>query len=219
MPQPAASRLILCDFDGTVTSTDTLSYLSKRFSPEVWDAVENKLFSGEMPLRAVLEAEMGGIYLPHETVVQAAVEAIPLRPGFAEFVAMTRRRGDELVVLSAGFRQLIVPMMEHAGVRDVELIANDVKFSETDGGTVTWRSIAPCELCSETCKRADVDRLRAARAHGRETIFIGDGFSDRCGAEAADRVFARDNLAHYLTERGFAYTPFQDFVELRSALC
>ncbi len=47
---------------------------------------------------------------------------------------------------------------------------------------------------------------------------MGDGYSDRCAALAADRVFARDGLARYLDALGVAYEPFTDFDALTAAL-
>ena len=49
-------------------------------------------------------------------------------------------------------------------------------------------------------------------------VYVGDGYSDRCVALAADHVFARDGLVDYLEEKGVAYEPFEDFVQLGSAL-
>jgi 2-hydroxy-3-keto-5-methylthiopentenyl-1-phosphate phosphatase len=49
-------------------------------------------------------------------------------------------------------------------------------------------------------------------------VFVGDGYSDRCAALAADRVFARDGLAEYLDGRGVDYEPFTDFVALGEIL-
>jgi 2-hydroxy-3-keto-5-methylthiopentenyl-1-phosphate phosphatase len=49
-------------------------------------------------------------------------------------------------------------------------------------------------------------------------VYVGDGYSDRCAAQAADRVFARRALARYLDERGVAYEPFEDFHEVDRAL-
>ena len=61
------------------------------------------------------------------------------------------------------------------------------------------------------CKRA------ALPSHG-PVVFVGDGYSDRCAALAADRVFARDGLARYLDEQGVAFEPFVGFRELGRAL-
>jgi 2-hydroxy-3-keto-5-methylthiopentenyl-1-phosphate phosphatase len=66
-------------------------------------------------------------------------------------------------------------------------------------------------VCGEPCKRADVADLGGF-------VYVGDGFSDRCVAEAASRVFARDGLARYLDEKGVPYEPFDDFYDVDRAL-
>jgi 2-hydroxy-3-keto-5-methylthiopentenyl-1-phosphate phosphatase len=49
-------------------------------------------------------------------------------------------------------------------------------------------------------------------------VYVGDGYSDRCAALAADRVFATDGLARYLDERGIEYGLFADLDGVRAAL-
>ena len=66
-----------------------------------------------------------------------------------------------------------------------------------------------CPSCGEPCKRAG---LAGAYVYG------GDGYSDRCAALAAERVFARDSLAAYLEDRGFPYERFRDCHDLRARL-
>jgi 2-hydroxy-3-keto-5-methylthiopentenyl-1-phosphate phosphatase len=51
-----------------------------------------------------------------------------------------------------------------------------------------------------------------------EIVYIGDGYSDRCAAEASDRVFATKGLARYLDERGFTYERFDDFHSIAESL-
>ena len=45
-----------------------------------------------------------------------------------------------------------------------------------------------------------------------------DGYSDRCAALRANRVFARDALARHLHELGVAYEPFEDFEDVATLL-
>ena len=47
---------------------------------------------------------------------------------------------------------------------------------------------------------------------------MGDGYSDRCAALAAERVFARDSLASYLDGRGVPYERFDDLGDVVAAL-
>ena len=80
-----------------------------------------------------------------------------------------------------------------------------------DGWRVRFRNDDPCPVCGEPCKRADVADLDAF-------VYVGDGFSDRCVALAATRVFARDGLADYLAEKGVAFDRFEDFDDVARSL-
>jgi 2-hydroxy-3-keto-5-methylthiopentenyl-1-phosphate phosphatase len=53
---------------------------------------------------------------------------------------------------------------------------------------------------------------------GGEVVYVGDGYSDRCAAEKADRVFARRGLARWLDGRGVPYEHFEDFHEVARSL-
>jgi 2-hydroxy-3-keto-5-methylthiopentenyl-1-phosphate phosphatase len=52
----------------------------------------------------------------------------------------------------------------------------------------------------------------------RPLVYVGDGYSDRCAALAADRVFATRALADYLDEAGVAYERFESFDDVAAAL-
>ncbi len=62
----------------------------------------------------------------------------------------------------------------------------------------------------EPCKRGSLA--------GSPYVYVGDGYSDRCAALAAERVFARDSLASYLDDRGVRYEPFGDLRDVAAAL-
>ncbi|MCX5681207.1 MAG: phosphoserine phosphatase, partial [Candidatus Omnitrophica bacterium] len=50
----------------------------------------------------------------------------------------------------------------------------------------------------------------------KATIYVGDGHSDMCPAQAADFVFAKDPLLSYLKKRNkpcFAFKNFKDIYE------
>jgi 2-hydroxy-3-keto-5-methylthiopentenyl-1-phosphate phosphatase len=53
--------------------------------------------------------------------------------------------------------------------------------------------------------------VRHWRARGFETVLIGDGFSDRCGAREADRVIARGDLLDWCAREGIPARAFDDF--------
>jgi HAD superfamily phosphoserine phosphatase-like hydrolase len=127
-------------------------------------------------------------------------------------VESARGRGDRIVIVSSGFHELIEPILEREGV-EVELHANRVD-PRPEGWRVLWQYGDSCPSCGESCKRSVVEEF----AGDDEIVYVGDGYSDRCAAEASDRVFATKGLARYLEERGVAFEPFDDFHQIAARL-
>jgi 2-hydroxy-3-keto-5-methylthiopentenyl-1-phosphate phosphatase len=199
-------RTIAVDFDGTVTEMDLLDTIARDFGdPVVYQEVDDGLDGGTMPLREVITREFEPVKAPLEEVVQWELDNVRVRDGFRDFVDHAREQGWRVVIVSSGFHELIEPILEREGV-EVELHANRVDPS-TDGWRVEWRYDSSCESCGESCKRSIVQEL----AGDDELVYIGDGYSDRCAAEASDKVFATRGLAEYLEKRGIPYERFNDF--------
>lgn len=196
-------RLVL-DWDGTVTERDTLDLVLREFGdPEVYRQVEHEL-GRALSLHEVIALEFETVTAPLPEVEAWLVENVRVRPGFNELV--TRRAP---LVVSAGFHELIEPVLEREGV-EVELVANRVDASP-GGWKAVFRDTEPCPVCGEPCKRA-------ALPAGEPYVYAGDGYSDRCVALAAERVFATGSLATYLEGRGVPFEPLTDFHELETRL-
>ena len=207
------SRTLVVDFDGTVTEHDLLDTIAQRFGdPEVYRQVDEGLDEGSMPLREVITREYEPVTKPLDEVVAWELDNVRIRAGFHELVDLARERGWRFVIVSSGFHELIEPILEHEGV-EVELHANRVD-PRPDGWRVLWRYDESCESCGESCKRSIVRELGG----DGEIVYVGDGYSDRCAAEASDRVFATKELARYLDERGVPYEPFDDFHDIARRL-
>jgi 2-hydroxy-3-keto-5-methylthiopentenyl-1-phosphate phosphatase len=207
------SRTLVVDFDGTVTKEDLLDTIASTFGdPAVYQEVEDGLHEGRLPLREVITREFEPVRRPLEEVVEWELETVRIRPGFRELVALARERGWRVVVVSSGFHELIEPILEREGV-EVELHANRVD-PRPEGWRVLWQYDESCDSCGESCKRSVVQEI----AGDDEIVYIGDGISDRCAAEASDRVFATRGLARYLEERGVSFEHFDDFHSIAASL-
>jgi 2-hydroxy-3-keto-5-methylthiopentenyl-1-phosphate phosphatase len=170
--------------------------------PAVFAATDAQLGSS-LTHDEVLALEFATVKAPLDEVVDFVVREARVRRGFRELV----ERYDPLVV-SGTFHELIEPVLAREGV-SVELLANRLD-PRLDGWRVVPRNEVMCDTCGEGCKR---EALPAG-----EVVYVGDGYSDRCAALAASRVFARDGLAAYLNEHGVAYTPFDDLADVAVGL-
>jgi 2-hydroxy-3-keto-5-methylthiopentenyl-1-phosphate phosphatase len=196
-------RLVL-DWDGTVTEVDTLHLVLERFGDvEVYRRVEDDL-GRELTLHEVIAVEFETVHAPLDEVVAFVVETARVRPGFRELV-----EEFEPTVISSGFQELIRPVLAREGV-EIEVLANTVE-ARPEGWRVRFRDEAACATCGEACKRASLP------GNGK-VVYVGDGYSDRCAALAADRVFATDGLAGYLEQRGVPFDPFGDLHDVAAGL-
>ncbi len=159
----------------------------------------------KLTLHEVIALEFATVRAPLPEVVAWVVEHVRVRPGFRELVEQFRP-----VIVSSGFHELIEPVLAREGV-EVELLANRLD-PRPEGWRVVWRDEAVCAVCGEACKRGTLP------AGEGELVYVGDGYSDRCAALAADLVFARDGLADYLDSRAAPYGRFGDLRDVSAAL-
>jgi 2-hydroxy-3-keto-5-methylthiopentenyl-1-phosphate phosphatase len=196
-------RLVL-DWDGTVTERDSLWMVLDAFGdPEVFASVEGALAEGRLSFREVMELEFASVTAPLGEVVAFLEREASIRPGFAELA-----REQAPLVLSSGFHELIEPLLARERV-ELDVRANRLETG-ADGWRVLWRDPEPCPVCGDLCKRRTLPSGPLA--------YAGDGYSDRCAALAADRVFARAGLADWLAREGVAFEPFGDLHDVASAL-
>ncbi|MGI8421733.1 MAG: haloacid dehalogenase-like hydrolase [Gaiellaceae bacterium] len=199
----APPRLVL-DWDGTCTEVDSLHMVLERFGdPEVYGRVERELLAGRMSYRELMETEFATVRAPLDEVVAFLLAEARLRAGFHALAA-----AHTPLILSSGFRLLIEPLLAREGVQ-LELRANGIE-PRADGWVVCWRDEAACAVCGDHCKRSGLP--------AGDFVFVGDGYSDRCAARAAVRVFARDGLAAYLAEENHPFEPFDDLFDVLRAL-
>jgi len=205
VPAEGTSLPLVLDWDGTVTEIDTLHMVNDRFGdPGLFGALEDEL-GRRLTLDEVIARELATVTAPLAEVVAFLVEHVRVRPGFEELVA----ERDPLIV-SAGFHELIDPILDREGVR-ARVVANNVT-PDPSGWRATFRDDRLlCDVCGEHCKRGAVVGLGPF-------VYVGDGISDRCVSLAAERRFARRTLAEWLDEQGVSYEPFGDLHDVASAL-
>ncbi len=195
-------RLVL-DWDGTVTERDTLALVVEWFGDGATYRRNGPLIGRSLTHDQALARSFATIRARLPEVADRLRATVRLRPGFRELVERHRP-----LVVSSGFHELIEPVLAREGI-EVELLANRLD-ARSDGWHVRFRDAAVCTACGEPCKRSTLPSGAVA--------YVGDGYSDRCAALAATRVFATGGLAEWLASRGVAYERFENFYDVLAAL-
>ncbi|MGZ8783765.1 MAG: haloacid dehalogenase-like hydrolase [Gaiellaceae bacterium] len=193
---------LFVDWDGTVTVRDSLVQVIHEFGDAALLAELEPRVGIDLTLHEEIALEFAALRTPLDEVVAWVVEHVEVRPGLAELAALRP------TVVSAGFRELIEPVLARERV-ELEVLANRLDAGP-GGWAVRFRDETVCATCGEPCKRGSLT--------GEPYVYAGDGYSDRCAALAAARVFARDSLATHLDGIGVPYEPFGDLRDLAAAL-
>jgi 2-hydroxy-3-keto-5-methylthiopentenyl-1-phosphate phosphatase len=204
----------VCDFDGTVAPADIGARLVERFTPpgvrELGDALA-RWRDGSLGHRELTEIECRHLDLS-AAEAEAFARDFEVDPEFPAFVRWVEDRGDRVEIVSEGFGFYIVSALERAGLSDVPWSANRLRFEGHRAWPEFPQQASSCGRCGN-CKGA---RVRELQAYDRWVVFVGDGTSDRCGAKAANRVFAKDALWEWCRSSGLPAEPFLGFADLAS---
>jgi 2-hydroxy-3-keto-5-methylthiopentenyl-1-phosphate phosphatase len=202
-------RIVFVDFDGTVTSEETLSGLLMRMSPRGCESVIEDMLSEKVTLAEGLNIIFGNIPSSRENEIEDYISTVPLRPGFEEFLLYCRSVDLPVVILSGGIRQ----MVEYK-IRPLRGLIKDVYSVELDTSGETMRMVAEHGNDKEFMDKPAI----MARYDYKEAICIGDGYTDFSMAEISDVVFARDQLAAHMDEVGASYYRWEDYFDIIDVL-
>jgi len=193
---------LFVDWDGTVTVHDSLVQVIHEFGDPALLAELEPRVGVDLTLHEEIALEFKAVTAPLDEVVAWALDNVEVRPGLRELAELRP------TIVSAGFRQLIEPVLGRERI-ELDVLANEVE-ARPEGWVVTFRDETVCATCGEPCKRGGL----AVEPY----LYVGDGYSDRCAALAAERVFARDSLASYLHARGARYEPFETLADVATLL-
>lgn len=206
--------IIFCDFDGTITTTDTLVYLLDRYGDREWRKYEIPVKNGQWSTKQSLLEEFARFRATEECVKKHLENDIALDPHFREFLDFVNDSSCPFIILSGGFRQFISIVLSRHGISGIPYYANDIHF-KGDRTTLSFpHTYAPCTRCAHP----KTLHIAKARQEGFfPIVFIGDGTTDRCPVKYADIAFAKIGLANYCDSEGIPYNAWDTFrdIEIR----
>jgi len=203
------SRMVFCDFDGTITAQETLEGVFKRFAPDLWKPVKDKMMALEITIREGVRRILESIPSKHYPEILEYVRTVPIRPGFEELLDFLDDRKVPFVVVSGGLRDMVDMRLGALAKRVHKIFAVNV---DTGGAFLKIKS--DFEGDTELVAKVDVMNLFDAK----QRVVIGDGATDINMARNGSLVFARDTLAAFLDQMGVSYRKWSDFFDVQKAL-
>ncbi|ATZ63739.1 MtnX-like HAD-IB family phosphatase [Acinetobacter bereziniae] len=204
---------ILCDFDGTISLTDTTDQLLETFALAGWQDIEKQWEQGLIGSKQCMQQQIALLHMDQQALYQC-LDQIEIDQGFLDLVQLTSLHKIPLTIVSDGLDLVIRYILSKYNLAHLPIIANHlVQVNEHQ-----WRLEFPntnmaCKSASGTCK------CKIAQNHHQEhIILIGDGRSDFCLAETADYVFAKKSLIQHCREKQILHTPFKKITEIHQPL-
>ena len=211
------SRVIFCDFDGTITNNDNIVAIIRHFNPEGWETIVDDIVGQRKSIRE----GVGELFrlLPSSMrteVVDFAIQNAVIREGFAELLRFCQYEDIEFYVTSGGIDFFVYPLLAPFGIPQDHIYCNGSSF-ESERITIEWPH--PCDAhCSNECGMCKTTIMRRFPPERYERILIGDSVTDFEGAKLADLVFARSHLIDKCRDLGLAYTPYETFYDVIDTL-
>ena len=210
-------KILISDYDGTITDKDFYSLLAERYVPADTPDYFALYREGRITHFEAMTAYFA--FVPtEERQLEGLLEASQADPDLGASAALLQRAGWELLVVSAGSSWYVERVLRRAGVA-ATVYSNPGRL-EKGRGLVLEKLDTSSPYYSAS---VGIDKSAVVRhaLHSAETVaFAGDGPTDLQPALLVrpDLRFARGFLADALWQRGEAFRPFSRWSEIAREL-
>lgn len=213
---------IFCDFDGTITTSDTTDVLLEELADPEWMMIEERWKRGELDEEACLSQQIPLIRGGWPAITKV-LDTIAVDPHFKPFVEQCRAAGIPVYIASGSLDRTINYFLDREGITVDAVWASTLSISNSGALSIECPYAKPKGICRlpvcGACKCALMDSaepLRETRTTSR--VVIGDGRSDFCWVQQGDLVFAKPKLAQYCSEQNINFVRFADFTDVHKYL-
>jgi 2-hydroxy-3-keto-5-methylthiopentenyl-1-phosphate phosphatase len=212
----SASRVLVSDFDGTMTQHDFYQRAQAAYPPRGDADPWNDYLAGRLSHFDALQQLFASLPGDENQVMELARSA-QLDAGLGDSLPRLRQAGWSVVVVSAGCAWYIERLLGERGVK-VPLVANPGRLLPAGGLWMERNTDSPFYAPDTGVDKSAV--VRAALEGRRIVAFAGDGPPDLTPAllVAAELRFARGWLAEALADRGEGFRPYATWSNIADTL-
>ncbi len=216
MTNQVYKQIVFCDFDGTITATETFVGMVKQFNPQIATEILPQIYAQKISLkngvRQLLESIPSYLY----PQILTYVDQQETRPGFEELLDFLVQKSIPLVVISGGLKDMVERFLSRKGKDNLPLRTKvkDIYALEIDSTAEYLKVFSAYQGDTELVAKAQIMQQYSAS----KTLAIGDGITDLNMALQADVVFAREKLINYLQKENRLHFIWSDFFDILAYL-
>lgn len=210
---------VYSDFDGTIVRQDLGNEMFIKYGQ--FQPYNTLLKSGEMDIKDYWHTLCRTLSLPDDIIKQYGffsqeffknfIDEFDIDVNFPTFYNFCRNQNIELSIISDGFVNYILPVLDKIGINNTAIFANKLIIGSNTVTPHFYGASESCECMCASCKRNSV----ISCAPGDNVlVYIGDGHSDLCAAEHCDIIFAKSALSAYLNEKRIPHYNFSNFFDV-----
>ncbi len=205
--------IVACDFDGTITTKDSLYSFFETYASKKWQDVEQLWKQGKIGSKECLIEEFSLVENLNEELIENYTKTIQIDPYFKEFLDFLKQKNIDFVIISDGIDYFIKRILKNGGINceNIKIITNHAQF-QNGIFTITYpNDNNNCKKNSGTCKCKIVKDLKNQY---EKVFYIGDSTSDFCVSDKVDYLFAKDNLSLYCSQNKIKFEKYSNFKEV-----
>lgn len=211
-----ASFKIFIDFDGTITVRDVGEEIFLQFgNPQrakeiVRDWIDEKINSiktWELLCKTVQNLDINKF--------NSFIDSMCISSTFKTFIDYCSLNDFQVWVLSDGLDYYINRILSREFMNNLIVYSNKLTFGANNELVPSFPfTDEECKFCAN-CKR---NHILEHSSDDDFSVYIGDGYSDKCPAQFCDFIFAKNSLLKYCEKNRIMYFPFNDFNDIMKKL-
>jgi 2,3-diketo-5-methylthio-1-phosphopentane phosphatase len=208
--------VVLCDFDGTITTIDTAEFILARFAQGNWRLFERQFENGKITLEECLTRQFSLVRASEKQILEELKGVVTFRLDFRKLAECCKENHIPLIIVSAGLDFVIQHFLKLNHCQDlVEVYAAKTAFS-ANGIRFTFPT-----LFYKSSDNFKHDIVKHYESQGRKVVYIGDGLADYKAAKDADYSFVIEGsrLARLCKSHGIPCKNITDFQKVIEAIC
>lgn len=202
--------VIVTDFDGTLSSYDSIKYLLENYADSKWKDTQEKIDKGDIDNVQGLEQLLKHLIIDWDDALQIIKDSISLDDYLKPFTELLRKKNIPIIIVSSGL-DIIINSLLLKDSEDFNLIVANT--FEKKGGVI--KVINPYKNYSENFTNTKEALVSQLKNEGSNVIYLGDGVSDIPAAKKADIVFAKKDLKDFFVKNNLEY---KDLDSLKSVI-